>query len=74
MKLSLTARAYLRAVAAALAAGAAAHETIVRVENGFLKGAVDAATVRFQGVPYATPPVGSLRWASKACGVLERHA
>jgi para-nitrobenzyl esterase len=36
---------------------------IVRVKSGLLRGTVDAATVRFLGVPYAAAPVGSLRWA-----------
>jgi para-nitrobenzyl esterase len=49
---------------------AAAHKSaedqsskVVRVESGQLRGIVDNVTVRFLGVPYAAPPVGSLRWA-----------
>jgi para-nitrobenzyl esterase len=67
MTFNLAIRVYLRAavMAAALAGRPAAHEadTIVRVEHGFLQGAVDTATIRFQGVPYAAPPIGLLRWA-----------
>ena len=36
---------------------------VVRVESGLLRGVVSDTTVSFLGVPYAAPPVGSLRWA-----------
>jgi para-nitrobenzyl esterase len=35
---------------------------LVRVEQGELLGRADGDIVRFQGVPYAAPPVGPLRW------------
>jgi para-nitrobenzyl esterase len=35
----------------------------VRISQGELRGTADATTVRFQGIPYAAPPVGDRRWA-----------
>lgn len=34
----------------------------VRVQSGVLVGMVDSGVESFKGVPYATPPVGALRW------------
>ena len=36
--------------------------TIVQTQSGALQGVVDEQEVAFRGVPYATPPVGNLRW------------
>jgi para-nitrobenzyl esterase len=35
----------------------------VEVEHGALVGRLDGSVLRFQGVPYAAPPVGDLRWS-----------
>lgn len=44
------------------AAGASAAEPIrIRVHDGMLVGSVDAGVATFKGVPYAAPPVDSLR-------------
>src|SRR3990170_1598137 len=37
-------------------------DPIVTVETGALRGVVHDGVVSYLGVPYATPPVGSLRW------------
>ncbi len=39
-------------------------ELIVKTSAGQLRGSVDGDTHRWLGIPYATPPVGSLRFAS----------
>ncbi|MCD0443237.1 carboxylesterase family protein [Glycomyces sp. A-F 0318] len=54
----------------ALTASAAAHADaahiddtgLVRTGGGLLRGTVTAETRSFQGIPYAAPPVGDLRW------------
>ncbi|GLZ78577.1 carboxylic ester hydrolase [Actinorhabdospora filicis] len=40
--------------------------TIVTTTTGDLRGVADGGTVRWQGIPYAAPPVGELRWAPPA--------
>jgi para-nitrobenzyl esterase len=45
------------------AGGASAKAQTVAVEGGQLAGVVDGPAAVFRGVPYAAPPVGSLRWA-----------
>lgn len=44
-------------------ASAAAPALRVRVEGGWIRGAVRRNVLRFEGIPYAAPPVGRLRWA-----------
>ena len=51
----------LVALAAALNVGAA-EPIRIHVRNGVLVGSVDSGVETVKGVPYATPPVGSLRW------------
>src|SRR5206468_6694620 len=57
------------AVAAALlmaipgvAAGSPANESVVRVDDGLVRGTLSADHRAFLGLPYAAPPVGALRW------------
>jgi para-nitrobenzyl esterase len=42
----------------------AGSRTVVRVEAGTLQGVAENQIVRFQGVPYAAPPIGALRWSA----------
>ncbi|MDI1326643.1 MAG: carboxylesterase family protein [Brevundimonas sp.] len=37
-------------------------DPVVAVEQGVLVGRTDGAVTSFKGIPYAAPPVGSLRW------------
>lgn len=60
------------AVAAALALVAtggpayAQDPALVETSDGSLRGAVTDRTRVFQGIPYAAPPIGDLRWAATA--------
>ncbi len=48
---------------------------IVTISQGQLKGepSVDGEVTAFRGIPFASPPVGDLRWrVSAASGCLER--
>jgi para-nitrobenzyl esterase len=47
---------------AALSSGNAAQSPVVRVDSGRLQGVVDDGVASYKGVPFATPPVGDLRW------------
>ncbi|XP_059164843.1 cAMP-regulated D2 protein-like isoform X3 [Physella acuta] len=38
------------------------REVIVQTSHGKVKGISDGLTVAFRGVPFASPPVGKLRW------------
>jgi para-nitrobenzyl esterase len=47
------------------AASVAVHQDI-RLADGPVRGAVEGGIARFQGVPFAAPPVGDLRWKPPA--------
>ena len=34
-----------------------------RVDGGTIRGAIERGVIAFKGIPYAAPPIGSLRWA-----------
>lgn len=49
---------------ATAAASPAPDATLVITDKGAVRGTVTATTREFQGIPYAAPPVGALRWGS----------
>lgn len=64
---------------AAVSLPAAADPTLARIDSGAVRGVESAGVVSFKGIPYAAPPVGSLRWrvpqpVSQWDGVLEVKA
>src|SRR4030081_818578 len=42
------------------------HHLTVRLSSGAISGADPDGPLSFQGIPYAAPPVGDLRWRSPA--------
>jgi para-nitrobenzyl esterase len=49
-------------IAAAVTGCGARDSTVVATQQGTVKGVLEADLVIFKGVPYAAPPVDSLRW------------
>ncbi|MGZ3399033.1 MAG: carboxylesterase family protein, partial [Caulobacteraceae bacterium] len=60
MKTKLMGMAALAALATATAASAQPAQ--VKIDTGALAGAVKDGVLSFKGIPFAAPPVGSLRW------------
>ncbi|BCB82702.1 carboxylesterase/lipase family protein [Phytohabitans suffuscus] len=52
--------------APAAAAPRAGEPTVVATASGLLRGSVSGGLRHFDGVPYAAPPVGALRWRPPA--------
>ncbi|MDL4819316.1 carboxylesterase/lipase family protein [Actinomadura opuntiae] len=40
------------------------HSTVISTDAGAVRGTLTASSRLFQGIPYAAPPTGPLRWAS----------
>ena len=60
--LALVVVSLLSMVASAQTTGCTASSEVACTERGAVRGAVQGATMAFKGIPYAAPPVGSLRW------------
>src|SRR5881392_2023744 len=65
--MTATATRIAMAAAAIVALSAGTHRTApprVTIDTGTLEGSVDSTTgiLVFRGIPYAAPPVGTLRW------------
>jgi para-nitrobenzyl esterase len=56
------ARLALAAAATLSAAAIGGDGTLVRTKDGPVQGFINNGIYEFLGIPYATPPVGSLRW------------
>ncbi|WP_197287603.1 carboxylesterase/lipase family protein [Streptomyces apocyni] len=54
------------AAIAAESSGANAFDRFVRTDKGVVRGTVADSTRTFEGIPYAAPPTGNLRWAPTA--------
>lgn len=52
------------ALAAALLPGVSTDPIVVRTDAGVVRGYADGPVHRFNGIPYAKPPVGELRWTA----------
>jgi para-nitrobenzyl esterase len=52
----------LSTAASSQTAACIASAEMACTEQGAVRGVVQGATMAFKGIPYAAPPVGSLRW------------
>ncbi|MGW2339292.1 carboxylesterase/lipase family protein [Streptomyces sp. NPDC001661] len=57
---------FLTSLLTAVPASAAPHSLTVQTDKGPVAGATSAGVDRFQGIPYAAPPVGTKRWQPPA--------
>jgi para-nitrobenzyl esterase len=62
--LAVAAFSTIAVCAAAPSGGTTDDAAVVRVEQGLVRGTVTDSVRLFQGIPYAAPPVGELRWGS----------
>jgi para-nitrobenzyl esterase len=62
MRICMLTMGTIVAAATAGCAGGGGDPTLVETQQGAVKGVLDGDLVSFKGVPYAVPPVGSLRW------------
>ena len=66
--LALVVATLFSTVATAQTAACTASPEIACTEQGAVRGVVQGATMAFKGIPYAAPPVGSLRWKPPEAG------
>ena len=59
---SIPAAVAMLALGAPATAAAMPQEAIVRTPDGPVRGTREAGVIAFKGIPFAAPPVGSLRW------------
>lgn len=59
-------RQWLNGIAALLLAPLGAAAQTAKIDTGALHGAVAGDTVVYKGIPYAAPPVGTMRWRAPA--------
>lgn len=64
--LAVTAVSVTTAAAEPSRADGASAETVVRTDHGLVRGAAHGSYVTFDGIPYAAPPTGRLRWREPA--------
>jgi len=62
LRVLLSALIVCLAAAGVISIGTAAADPVVVTENGPLKGITTATTHEYLGIPYAVPPIGTLRW------------
>ncbi|MFB8085782.1 carboxylesterase/lipase family protein [Streptomyces sp. NPDC055992] len=64
--LAVTAVSVTTAAALPPRVGEARTGTVVRTDHGLVRGAAHGSYLTFDGIPYAAPPVGRLRWQEPA--------
>jgi len=56
----------LGTIAARTSPAAAAPDLVVQTSGGAVSGVLEGSTLQWRGIPYAAPPIGSLRWRPPA--------